>query len=98
MAVTKTYKVYGREGHRQATSFGRSVKWDWSGGNLGVRIFEAWNSDKTGTNDYTIIRITRNTAEECDRELDGQITDGYFENYYTGDVEDVTEEYKDIEL
>lgn len=46
----------------------------------------------TGTNEYTIIRITRNTAEECERELDGQISDGFFENCVVGKVIEVLEE------
>ena len=86
MSVTRTWKVYGADGHRQKASFSPSVKWDWSNDTLGTRIFEAENSDKTGTNDYTVVRITRNTAEECFRELNGQLSDGYFENVRYGDV------------
>lgn len=89
MAVTKTFKVYGIEGHRQRMSFDESVKWDWSDERDGVRIFEADNSDKTGTNDYSLIRITRNTAKECYDELDGQLSDGYFENCNVGKVVEV---------
>lgn len=86
MAVTRTWKVYGRDGHRQSESFGPSVYWDWSCKSDGVRIFEADNYDKTGTHDYTIVRITRNTWKECGEEMEGQISDGYFENSYVGDV------------
>ena len=46
----------------------------------------------TGTNEYVIIRITRNTAEQCERELDGQISDGFFENCVVGKVIEVLEE------
>lgn len=90
--VTKTWKVYGRDGHRQKRSFEASVKWNWSDDDCGIRIFEAINADKTGTNEYTIIKITRNTARECYDELDGQLTDGYFENACYGDVIEVKEE------
>lgn len=86
--ITRTWKVYGIPGHRQRTSFGESVKCDWSVGD-DVRIVELINSDKTGTNDYTIIRITRNTPEECQKELDGQISDGFFENSRVGIVEEI---------
>ena len=92
MAVTKTWKVYGADGHRQRESFFESVHYDWSNNRWGVRIFEADNFDKTGTHDYTIIRITRNTADECDRELEGQISDGYFENSRTGKVVEIKTE------
>lgn len=89
MAVTKTWKVYGMDGHRQRESFGPSVVWDWSCKADGVRIFEADNFDKTGTHDYTIVRITRNTADECDDEMEGQISDGYFENSRVGKIVEV---------
>ena len=89
MAVTRTWKVYGADGHRQRESFGPSVKWDWSNKVDGFRIFEAENFDKTGTHDYSIIHITRNTWEECDEEMEGQICDGYFENSRVGKVEEM---------
>lgn len=92
MATTRTWKVYGAEGHRQRTSFWPSVRYDWTGeheGIKGTRIFEVINSDKTGTNDYSIIRITRDTAEECEAELEGQLSDGYFENSRTGKIVEI---------
>ena len=93
MAITRTWKVYGmfdgERWHRQRESFNPSVTWDWSCEADGVRIFEADNFDITGTHDYTIIRITRNTWEECGREMEGQISDGYFENSRVGAVVEV---------
>ena len=89
MAVTRTWKVYGADGHRQRESFGESVKWDWSNERDGTRIFEADNFDKTGTHDYTIVRITRNTYEECEKELNGQLVDGFFETSRTGNVVEI---------
>ena len=86
--VTKSQKVYGFLGHRQRESFNKSYKWDFSEDD-NVRIIEVENSDKTGTNDYTIVRITRNTAEECEAELNGQISDGIFENSNVGDIEEI---------
>lgn len=86
--VTRTWKIYGIEGHRQRESFNESYKYDFSKGN-DVRIIEVENSDKTGTNDYSLVKITRNTAEECQKELDGQISDGIFENSRIGIVEEI---------
>ena len=86
MTRTMAWKVYGMDGHRQKESFNDSVRWDSSNGD-DVRIIEEINSDKTGTNDYTVIVITRNTREECERELDGQLSDGIFENCRVGRVE-----------
>ena len=86
--VARTWKVYGFDGHRQRESFSPSYVWDFSRGD-NVRIIEMENSDKTGTNDYSVIRITRNTDAECLKELKGQISDGIFENSRVGLVEEV---------
>lgn len=88
MAVTRTWKVYGAEGHRQRESFNKSTKYDFSE-NGETRIVEVINSDQTGTNEYSIIRITRDTAEECEEEFDGQLSDGVFENSRTGWFEEI---------
>lgn len=88
--ITRTWKVYGIEGHRQRESFGKSYKYDWSKENQ-TRIVEVINSDITGTNDYSIIKITRDSAEECLQELEGQLSDGIFENSRYGKVEEITE-------
>lgn len=44
MAVTRTWKVYGAEGHRQRESFSKSTKYDFSE-NGETRIVEVINSD-----------------------------------------------------
>ena len=81
--ITRTWKVYGADGHRQRESFGKSHRNDFSE-NGNFRIIEVENSDITGTNEYSIIRITRNTAEECEEEFWGQVSDGTFENSVVG--------------
>ena len=86
--TTRTWKVYGADGRRQRESFHDSHKYDWSEGE-NKRIVEVRNSDKTGTNDYSVVIITRNTPEECQRELDGQISDGIFEHSRVGMVEEI---------
>ena len=85
---TRTWKIYGREGHRQRESFNQSYKYDFTKGN-NTRIIEVDNSDKTGTNEYSVVRITRNTNEECLSELEGQLSDGIFENLRTEKIEEV---------
>lgn len=87
--ITRAWKVYGIGEHRQRESFNPSWKFDWSNEEMGIRIIEVLNSDKTGTNEYSIVKITRNTAEECEDELDGQISDGAFENSRVGEVEEI---------
>lgn len=92
--ITRTWKVNGFEG-RQRASFAPSAKYDWSS-NGKTRIVEVLNSDKTGTNDYSIIRITRDTADECFLELDGQLSDGIFENCRVGAVTEITDKINDL--
>ena len=88
MKTTRAWKVYGAEGHRQRESFGKSYKYDFSENGI-IRIIEVDNSDKTGTNEYSIIRITRNSFEECEQELNGQLSDGIFENSRVGEVVEI---------
>ena len=54
MAVTRAWRVYGKEGHRQRESFNKSQSYDWTEG-ANIRRLEIENADKTGTNEYTII-------------------------------------------
>ena len=87
MSVTKTWKVCGADGQPQQESFNESYMHDFSDDNyLGTRIIKVFNSDLTRTNDYSVVMITRNTYEECEQELRGQVTDGIFENYEVGDI------------
>lgn len=86
--MTRSWKVYGLLGHRQRESFNDSYVYDFSKGN-NTRIIRVDNSDKTGTNMYSIITITRNTYEECEDELYGQLTDGIFENCNVGEVVEI---------
>lgn len=88
MAITRTFKVYGIEGQEQEYSFNSSFRDDFTKGD-NIKIIECENFDKTGTHDYSIVKITRNTSEECLEELDGQISDGIFENCRTGKVEEI---------
>ena len=89
--VTRTWKVYGAFGHRQRESFFDSYRNDFSDTECGVRILEVLNSDKTGTNEFSIVKITRNTSEECEDELEGQLSDGIFENSRYGKVIEIFE-------
>lgn len=87
--VTRAWKVYGAEGHRQRLSFTPSEVLDCSSLSGKTRILEFEDADKTGTNEYSIVRITMNTAEECEAELNGQLSDGAFENCRYGEVEEI---------
>lgn len=86
--VTKAWRVYGINGHRQKESFNNSYKYDFSTESE-IRIIEVLNADRTGTNDYSEIRITMDTPEACEKELRGQLSDGVFENAKFGIVEEI---------
>lgn len=87
--VTRVWKVYGANGHRQSESFNKSYTYNFTDEYDGTRIIEVQNSDITGTNEYSIVKITRDTAKLCDEEMEGQITDGIFENCRVGKIVEV---------
>ena len=55
----------------------KSVHWDWSNEQDGKRVMEVFCSDLTGDSSFIIMRITRDSDEECRAELAGQLTDGF---------------------
>lgn len=87
--MRKAWRVYGANGHRQRVSFQESAVYDFSVGDK-KRIVEVVNADKTGTHDYTLVIIERNTAQECEDEFWGQVSDGIFENARVGEIEEVS--------
>ena len=86
---TRSWKVYGAEGHRQKISFGESIHWDFSNKENGIRIIDVDCEDRTNTNEYVIVHITRNNSEECEREFLAQVSDGLFEKARIGKVEEI---------
>lgn len=84
VTYTLTWEVYGYEGHRQRESFNKSYEYDFSCKQDGIRNIAVSNSDVTGTNEYSIVRITRNTYFECINEFEAQLWDGIFENSRVG--------------
>ncbi len=76
MAVTKVWKLHTPT----IAKLRPTAHYDWADEQSGTRIFEVFNKDTTGHN-YTIVRITRDTATLCNEEFEGQCCDGYFENY-----------------
>lgn len=78
---TMAWKVYTPS----ISELSPSVYCDWSNEQDGVRIMELFCADITGHPSYVIVRITRNSKNECEKEFRGQLTDGYFESY-KGDI------------
>ena len=94
VGTTKVWKVYGMNDHRQKESFNESYEYDFSSMDE-VRVIEVINTDRLNNeNRYTIVRITRNTEDECIEEIEGQVSDGIFENCRTGDIKDITDTYR----
>lgn len=83
--VTRIWRVYGVDGHRQRETFNRSMVYDFSN-NEETRIIRVLNADLTGTHEYSEVIISRDTAKECEEELYGQLCDGIFENSRFGRV------------
>lgn len=73
--VTKVWLVYAKKEPKN-----ESYKFDFSNDDNGVRIIEVLNSDRTGCDEFSILKITRNSEEECIQELYGQESDGIWEN------------------
>ena len=89
--ITMIWEVYGVEGHRQRESFFPSFEIDLKKcGEYSRSIkIEVFNSDKTFTNLFSIVKITAESEEDCRAELLGQITDGIFENSRVGEIKEV---------
>lgn len=83
--ITRTYRIYGVNGRRQRESFKKSYSFD----SRNACHVEVENSDKTGTNDYTVLRITGEDQTYIDYELMGQLEDGIFENSRCGRIEEM---------
>lgn len=96
MPVTRTWVVFGVEGHIQRVSFNDSYRYDFSNERQGTRIIEVYNSDRTGSNGYSIVSITRDTFEECEDEFDGQLSDGIFENSRIGEIKEIVDNLQHI--
>lgn len=77
--MSVNFKVYGLPTHRQRESFFPSERHDFSTADR-VRVLDIFNSDRTGTHDFNILRITCETREECFAEFEGQLYDGLYEN------------------
>lgn len=91
--VAKAFKVYGIDGHRQKMSFSESMYFAIPR----ERKVYVFNSDLTGTNEYSIVFILRKTESEIYDELFGQISDGFFENCRVGKIAEMYNG-KEVEL
>lgn len=82
------WKVYGYGDSDQQLSYEPSVHNDFSTRNE-TRIIDVKAFDKTGSHKYVEVEITCDTYDACYREFNGQLTDGLFENYDYGKIEEI---------
>ena len=79
----RSFRVYGREGHRQRESFHDSYTLNIPERDVTITVS---NADETGTSDYTLVGILAPTMEDVMEEMRGQLSDGIFENSRVGRV------------
>ena len=90
--VRATFRVFGKDGHRQRASFGDSFEFSVFGGHTHI---ECVCEDRTLSNEYVDVIITADSFKSCADELNAQLTDGIFEACTTGCIliRDIEKEY-----
>lgn len=90
--VRVTFRVFGKEGHRQRASFGKSFEFSTFGSSTHI---ECVCEDRTFTNRYVDVIITADSFTRCAVELNTQLSDGIFESCKVGKIiiQDIEKEY-----
>lgn len=90
--IRTTFRVFGKEGHRQRASFGKSFKFIADRGNAHI---ECVCEDRTLTNSFVEVIITADSFKCCVNELNTQLSDGIFESCAVGKIiiRDIEKEY-----
>ena len=81
--VRVTFRVYGKDGHRQRASFGESFEFSTFGGSTHI---ECICEDRTLTNRFVEVIITADSFKRCVNELNAQLSDGIFESCAVGKI------------
>ena len=81
--VRVTYRVFGKDGHRQRASFGDSFEFDTLGGSTHI---ECVCEDRTFTNEFVDVVVTADSFKRCANELNAQLSDGIFESCEVGKI------------
>lgn len=78
------YKIYGREGHRQASSFQKSEAFTDCTNTICLLL----NSDILhNDNKFSILLVFGNSVKGCNNAFEGQLCDGIWENLTVGKIE-----------
>lgn len=80
--VNVRYRVFGRDGHRQRVSFGKSYSFT-TFEDVDIKCF---CEDETGSNDYVDVVITAKDYKTAFDQMEKQLSDGIFENSRYGKV------------
>ena len=81
--VRVTFRVFGKDGHRQRASFGESFEFSTFGGDAHI---ECVCEDRTLTNKFVDVIITADSLECCVNKLNAQLSDGIFEECAVGKI------------
>ena len=90
--IKVTFRVFGKEGHRQRASFGKSFEFSTFDSSAHI---ECVCEDRTFTNRYVDVIITSDSFIRCAIELNTQLSDGIFESCNVGliTIKDIEKEY-----
>ena len=81
--VRVTFRVFGKDGHRQRVSFGDSFEFGTFGGDVHIKCL---CGDRTLTNEFVDLIITADSFKRCADELNAQLSDGIFESCAVGKI------------
>ena len=81
--VRVTFRVFGKDGHRQRASFGESFEFGTLGGSAHIKCV---CEDCTLTNEFADVIITADSFKRCADELNAQLSDGIFETCSVGKI------------
>ena len=81
--VRVTFRVFGKDGHRQRASFGESFEFGTLGGSAHI---ECVCEDRTLTNNFVDVIVTADSFKRCADELNAQLSDGIFEDCAVGKI------------
>ena len=83
--VRVTFRVFGKDGHRQQASFANSFEFGTLA--LGGRAhIKCLCEDSTLTNEFVDVIITADSFKRCANVLNAQISDGIFETCAVGKI------------
>ena len=81
--VRVTFRVFGKDGHRQCASFGDSFEFCTIGGSAHIKCL---CEDCTLTNKFVDVIITADSYKRCANELNAQLSEGIFESCAVGKI------------